>query len=395
MRTKKQTTVAVLFGGRSSEHEISIITALQAISAMDTLRYNVIPVYVDLAGKWYTGDLLLKQEFYKNLPGNLKKATRVILLPDPTVKGIVPISSKGTLSLNDTIPIDVYFLAFHGQYGEDGSVQGLLEMADAAYTGCGVLSSAAAMNKHLCKVFLEGHGISVLPSVVIRREEPICDLKSVHKKILSHKGLETFPLFIKPCHLGSSIGISIAHDIPSLNAALANVFKYDDEAIVEPCVTNILEINVAVLDGKPPIASVVEIPLSSGQALTYEDKYMRGGSKTSDASQGMAGLTRIIDPKDLCPSIKKQVIQDSIKAFSLLRCSGTGRFDFIYDTSKEKLFFNELNPIPGSLAFYLWEKTSPVLLYTEVLERLISQAQQRKAERLALQRNVGFKALSK
>ncbi len=388
-------TIAVVFGGRSSEHEISIITALQAISALDTLRYRVVPIYIDFTGKWFTGDVLLNKDFYKGLPGNLSKATPVALLPDPNVKGIVPISSKGTLSLKDALPIDVYFLTFHGQYGEDGCVQGALEMADAAYTGCGVMASAAAMNKYLCKLFLQGHGIPVLPSVIIRRHEPIHDLRAVQQKIMSHAGLERFPLFVKPCHLGSSIGISIAHDIPSLNAALANVFRYDDEAIIEPCVTKILEINVAVLDGNPPIASVVEIPISSGQALTYEDKYMRGGSKTSDASQGMAGLTRIIDPKDLSPDIKKQVIDDSLKSFSLLGCSGTGRFDFIYDMDQKKLYFNELNPIPGSLAFYLWEKSHPSLLYTEVLDRLISQAQQRKSQRLALQRDVGFKALAK
>jgi D-alanine-D-alanine ligase len=389
----KEKTVAVMFGGRSSEHEISIITALQAISAMNTLRYRIVPLYVDLKGKWYMGEALLQQDFYKSLPNNLKKVTQVTLLPDPTIQGIVPISSKGTLSLRDAIPIDVYFLAFHGQYGEDGCIQGLLEMADAAYTGCGVLSSAAAMNKQLCKMLLKEHGISVLPSVVIRRQEPIQDLRRVQKKILSHPGLEAFPLFIKPCHLGSSIGISIAHDIPSLNAALANVFKYDDEAIIEPCVTDILEINVAVLEGNPPIASVVEIPISSGQALTYEDKYMRGGSKTSEASQGMAGLTRIIDPTDLPEAIRKRVTDDAIKAFHLLRCSGTGRFDFIYDTGRDQLYFNELNPIPGSLAFYLWEKSHPALLYTEVIDRVIIQAEQRKAQRLALEREVGFKAL--
>lgn len=385
--------IAVMFGGRSSEHEISIITALQAISALDTVKYRVIPVYVDLKGKWYTGNALLNQDFYKSLPKGLSQLQQVTLLPDPTLKGLIPISSHGSLSLKNIIPIDIYFLAFHGQFGEDGSIQGLLEMADAAYTGCDVMSSALAMNKYICKVFLQSHGIPSLPSTVIRRQEAIDDLKSVQEKILAHKGLEKFPLFIKPCHLGSSIGISIAQDIPSLNAALANVFLYDSEAIIEPCVTKLMEVNVAVLDGNPPIASVIEIPVSSGQALTYEDKYMRGGSKCSDASQGMAGLTRIIDPKDLDPVIKQQVIAYALKAFSLLGCSGTGRFDFLIDLENDQLYFNELNPIPGSLAFYLWEKNTPPVLYTTVIDRLLDQAQERKAQRLALQRDVGFKAL--
>lgn len=388
-------TVAVLFGGRSAEHEISIITALQAISAMDTLRYRVIPVYIDMKGKWYTGDILLDKAFYKGLPGTASKAQQVTLLPDPSIKGLIPISSKGTLSIKDVIPIDVYFLAFHGQYGEDGSVQGLLEMANAAYTGCNVMASAVAMNKYQCKSFLKAHDIPVLPSTIVKRHDVIQDLKQVQKEILAHPGLEKFPLFIKPCRLGSSIGISIAHDIPTLNAALANVFRYDDEAIVEPCVTKLLEINVAVLDGSPPMASVVEIPVASGEVLTYEDKYLRGGSKTSNASQGMASLTRIIDPKNLDPVLKKSVVDHALKAFNLLGCSGVGRFDFIVDLEKNQLYFNELNPIPGSLSFYLWEKCSPPLFYTEVINRLIMQAQQRKAQKLAIQSDMGFKALLK
>lgn len=392
-KTKKN--IAVLFGGRSSEHEISIITALQAVEAMDRLRYHVIPVYIDLQGKWYTGEPLLEQGFYKDLSKNLLKVQEVTLLPDPAIKGIVPVSPKGRISLQDVIPVDVYFLAFHGQYGEDGAIQGLLEMANAAYTGCGVMSSAVAMHKYQCKVFLQGHGIPTLPSTVISRQDAINNLKEVQQRIFSHPQLNAFPLFIKPCNLGSSIGISATHDLPSLNAGLANVFKYDEAAIIEPCITNLLEINVAVLSGNPPIASVVEIPISSNHALTYEDKYMREGGKSSNASQGMAGLTRIIDPKDLDADLKRNVIAMAIKSFSLLGCSGIGRFDFIVDLKDGRLYFNELNPIPGSLAFYLWEKNTPPILYTHVIDRLIEEAQQRKFQRLALQRNVGFKALSK
>ncbi len=212
-------------------------------------------------------------------------------------------------------------------------------------------------------------------------------------KFWQHPGLQHFPLFVKPCHLGSSIGISIANDLPSLNAALAKVFRYDDEAIIEPCVTKLLEINVAVMDGEPPLASVVEIPIASEQALTYEDKYLRNNSKVSGGSQGMAGLTRLIDPKDLDPAIKQKVTDYALKAFQLLGCSGVGRFDFIFDLSSNQLYFNELNPIPGSLSYYLWEKSQPPLLYTELIHRLIANAQCRKAQRLALQRDLGFKAL--
>ncbi len=390
-RAKK--TLAVMFGGRSAEHEISIITALQAILAIDTLKYQVIPLYIHPSGKWYTGKELLDKSFYKGMPHTLSKAQRVGFLSDPTIGGVVPISPDGTMQVEQAIPIDVYFLAFHGQHGEDGCIQGMLEMANAAYTGCDVIASAVAMNKYHCKIYLEGHGIPVLPSVAIKRTEAMEDLSHMQSRILQTPGLDKYPLFIKPCRLGSSIGISRAYNLPELNAGLAKVFKYDDSALVEPCVKELLEINVAVLDGDPPIASVVEIPVATSHSLTYEDKYMRNGSKASDGSCGMASLSRVIDPKDLDPAIKRQVQEYSVKAFQALGCSGVGRFDFIYDLECKKIYFNELNPIPGSLAFYLWEKGNPPLLYTDVIERMIEQAINRKAERMTLQRDIGFKAL--
>jgi D-alanine-D-alanine ligase len=386
-------SVAVLYGGRSAEHEISILTALQAIHAMDPAKYQIIPVYIDPMGKWYTGDALLNKKFYKQTPESFSQVQQVTIIPDPSIKGLIPIHADGSLNLNKTIPIDVYFLSFHGQYGEDGCVQGLLEMADAAYTGCGVLSSATAMDKYHCKIFLKSHGIPVLPAALVSRNDAKNHLSHVRTAILNTLGLEKFPLFVKPSHLGSSVGISRADDSESLNAALANAFKYDDEAIVEPCITELAEINVAVIDGDPAIASVVEMPIASGKALTYEDKYMREGKKTSGSSQGMATLARRINPEDLDSSIKNQVIEYALKSFHLLRCSGVGRFDFILDKGTNNLYFNELNPIPGSLSFYLWQKSKPRLLYTEIVDRLIQKALQRKHEHLSLQKNIGFKAL--
>lgn len=386
-------TIGIMFGGRSVENEISIITALQAISAMDTLIFNVVPIYIHSNGEWYTGDALLKKSFYKTFSENISKIQKITLLPDPTFKGIIPISSKGMFLIDKIIPIDVYFLTFHGQYGEDGCIQGLLELANAAYTGCDVTSSAVAMNKYICKMFLKAHDIPVLPATLVHRKDAIHHLATVQQQILSTPGLEHYPLFIKPNHLGSSIGIGIAKDLPSLNAALAKVFQYDDEALIEPCVQQLMEINISVLDGDPVTASVVEIPVATGQALTYEDKYLRGG-KSSKGSGGMASLTRKINPQDLDPILKKLVTDFAIKAYNLLGCSGVGRFDFMIDLATGNLYFNELNPIPGSLSFYLWEKNSPPMLYTAVINRLIERAVQRKIERLSLQRDFGFKALS-
>lgn len=386
-----KTQVAVLFGGRSAEHEISILTALQAIQAIDPCSYEAIPVYVALNGKWYTGKPLLDKGFYRKLPDAFSQVEEVTLLPQPSVGGLTRLTKT-----RGVIPIDICFLAFHGQYGEDGAIQGLLELADLPYTGCGMMASAVAMNKYQCKVFLNAHGVPVLTSITIRRRDAIRDIAGVREQILATPGLGRFPLFVKPCHLGSSIGISIAENERSLTGSLAKAFQYDDEAIIEPCVRHLLEINVAVLDGDPPVASVVEVPVSSGgQILSYEDKYLRGDTKSSGSSEGMASLTRMINPPMLPQQLKDDVTRYALRAFSLLGCSGVGRFDFIFDKEQGQLYFNELNPIPGSLAFYLWEKSEPRLLYTEVINRLLQRAREVKSDQLALQKHLGFKALLK
>lgn len=378
-------TIAVLFGGRSSEHEISVITALQAIMAMDPLKYHVVPVYFHPKGKWYTGDALLDRATYLGFSRTAPGIQEVTLLPDPSIRGLTVVETR------DVIAVDVYFLAFHGQYGEDGCVQGLLELADACYTGCGVVGSAVAMNKSICKMVAKAAGIPVLPGCVVTHGDAMRDFSGAREKVLLTPGLGGFPLFVKPCNLGSSIGVGRATDESTLNAALAKVFRYDTEALVEPCLQDLLEVNVSVLEGDPPEASVVEIPVASDQVLTYEDKYMRRGQKTG--SQGMASLTRIIDPKDLDPSMKAQVTQYALKAFDVMRCRGVVRFDFMVDTATGKLYFNELNPLPGSLSFYLWEKSHPQRLYTRTIDYLIERAQERKASGEAVQRFVGFKAL--
>ncbi len=382
MRKEK---VAVMFGGRSAEHEISVITALQAIKAFDSQKYEVLPVYLSLNGKWYTGDPLFQKSFYRRLPDALADVEEIALLPDPSYGGFVKVCGKGR------VPVDVCFLAFHGQLGEDGSVQGLLELADIPYTGSSPAASAVAMNKFLSKSVVTSHGIATLPSVLAAKKEAVRNLKGLSEKILSKL---SFPLFIKPNHLGSSIGISHAKTIQELNAALAKVFQFDDEALVEPCLERFFEVNVSVLEGAPPVASLVEIPIAKSGALSYEDKYLRGGGKVSGGqSLGMAGLSRVIDPSDLDPLIREKVIRDAFSSFDVLGCAGVCRFDFMYDLEKEKLYFNEVNPIPGSFAFYLWDKARPRILYTELIDRLLSLAKERKARQRSLNTEFGFHAL--
>ena len=401
---KNRMNVAVVFGGRSTEHEISVITGLEVAGALDSTRYNPIPVYIDQRGRWFTGSELLKKEFYKNLPGALEEIKEVALLPAPRTGGLTVISGKRGFQLfgggkPEVIPIDVFFPAFHGSYGEDGCIQGLFELADVVYTGCGVTASGIAMNKAHCKTILEAHGIPVLPSIVIHKGEAQQSLSKAREKILAAKGLGMFPLFVKPVNLGSSIGVSKADDAPALEAALAKVFQYDTEAIIEPCVTQKLEVNVSVRQCPDAVASVIETPVSSGEVLSYEDKYLRGGkgkkggSGPSSQAMGMASLVRVIDPADLAETIKTAVRAHAVEAYKILGCSGVVRFDFMIDTAADKLYFNELNPLPGSMAHYLWEKSKPIVLYPQLLDDVIKSALARKEQKTGLMRDVGFKAL--
>jgi len=374
--------IAVLYGGKSSEHEISIITALQAMEAIDPLSYEVTPIYLSLEGKWYTGDALFDKKTYLN-PKNL---TEVVLLPDPTIQGFLKVK-KGSIDLSSPIKVDACLLTFHGQYGEDGCVQGLLELAGLPFTGASVSASAVAMHKTLSKKIAEAENIPVVPYIQASRRKARQNIEVLVNDIEQKL---SYPLFVKPVHLGSSIAISRAYDRSSLKSALAKVFLYDTEALIEKCITDILEVNISVIDKDPLLASVVEIPVATDGILSYEDKYARGGK---NKSQGMASLQRIIDPQELCPSIKEMVKQYALKLYSTLGISGISRFDFIYDTKEEKLYFNEVNPAPGSLSFYLWEKTPERLLYPDMIRHLLNGAIKRKSEKDSLLPLVGFKVL--
>ena len=391
----KRVKVAVLFGGRSSEHEISILSALEMVSAMDTTRFEPIPVYITTEGKWFSGEELLDRAFYKNLTLGLAKLTEVSLPPHPGSRGLLVLAESwsGGFEVGERIPVDVYFPVFHGQFGEDGCIQGLFELAEVPYVGCGVMSAAVAMNKYVCKKYLAAHGIPVLPATTASKGAALRDFQGVVDSVLQQPGMDKFPLFIKPCNMGSSVGIGKANNRDELAICLSRVFRYDHRAIIEPCVADLFEINVSVMGETAPVASVVEIPVSTSGILTYEDKYMRGGKKGGRPSQGMASLLRSIDPPDLAQHYKDEVRAFAERAYGLLECAGVARLDFIVDKKNGKLYFNEINSPPGSLAHYLWAKSKPRRLYTENIQVLIEEALEIYARKISLQREIGFKAL--
>ena len=390
-------TVVVMFGGKSNEHEISVITGLEVVNAIDTDDYNVLPLYIAQDGRWYCGDALRDKSIYKNAPESLKELPQVALLPIPGQPGLRVLNKKNFLGVNkeEFIPADVFLPAFHGQFGEDGCIQGLLELANVAYTSSSVTASAIAMDKALCKSVLKDRGIPSLSDCVVDKEEFVGDTKSELSRITDSLG--SYPLFVKPVHLGSSIAVGKADNEQELLAALTAVFDRDYQAIVEPCVTDIMEINVSVmLTTSGYKASVVEIPVASDQVLTYEDKYMRSGGGKKGAkqeSQGMAGLARVVDPQDLDPDLKKRVIDNALRSAAILKSAGIARYDFIYDTKKAELYFNELNPIPGSMAHYLWAKSEPNYLFTEIIDEIIKVGIASHAKKQRLKTDEGFRAL--
>jgi D-alanine-D-alanine ligase len=399
MSSKKRDKIMVAFGGKSVEHEISIITGLQALQSIDPTRYEASALYISPLGTWHTGPELLERSFYKKWQENLKHTQEVACLSSPSHKGFFPLKN-GQIHLSNSIEVDVVLMAFHGQYGEDGCIQGVLDCAGIPYTSSPLLACATAMNKQICKNIVSHSNIETLPSLLISREQVrtlgISVFCEKAQSLFQEKGFNSWPLFIKPNNLGSSIGVSKASNKEELHKAVAYAMRYDHQVLIEPCLDQIIEIKVSVLDDESPRVSVIEIPVASEKILSYEDKYLRGGkNKTGKRSEGMAGLTRKIDPQDFDPFIQEKAKSWAKEAFICLGCAGVVRIDFMMDLRSGKLYFNELNTIPGSLAFYLWEKSTPRLLYPELLSHLIERAKKRAAEALCSERSIEFKALAR
>ena len=285
--------VAIVYGGRSVEHEISILTALEAFAAFDTTTYKPILVYIDLHGRWWTGEKLKDRTFYQafhsRTEGAKVEVEEVTLLPTPGIGGLVKGGKDGGLlgavsrlfgggKKDVVIPVDVWMPLLHGTYGEDGWIQGLFELTELPYTGCPVRAAAVGMSKPTTKVLAKDRGVPVLPWDVIEAHE--WSTKDPTPVVERLQKLGPWPLFVKPANLGSSVGVAKADDAPALIAALVKVFQHDVQAIVEPCVVDLSEINVSVrrVNGKP-LASVVEMPVrrSKSGVLTYEDKYVGPG----------------------------------------------------------------------------------------------------------------------
>lgn len=367
--------VGVVFGSRSVEHEVSVITGQQVIAALDKTRYDVVPVYITKTGAWYTGEKLLDVANFKDDKAVLVGCDPVFLAPDPSVGGlIVRREEKGGLFKRsrdpEVLPLDVLFPTVHGTYGEDGTLQGLFELAGIPYVGSGVLGAAVGMDKIIMKSVFRDYGLPVVKYHATTRRAWENDPNKTISAIEQSLG---YPVFVKPANLGSSIGISQAKDRDELSQALEVAAHYDYRLLIEAAVPNAIEINCAVLGFQEAQASVCEQPIASKDILSYEDKYMRGG-KTS----GMKGLARQI-PAPISDELTKRVQQLAIQSFEMLDCRGVARIDFLLDTKTETLYINEINTLPGSIAFYLWEPLG--INISALVDRLIQLAFEAHQER--------------
>ncbi len=370
--------LAVLFGGRSCEHDVSVITGLQAVHSADPALYNVIPVYIAHDGAWYRGDALRDAAFFRAF--DPAKAEGCMLTRGENGAELVawPQKKKGLFGGREEsgVPIDVALPCFHGMNGEDGTIQGLLELYNVPYTSAGVLGSAVGMDKIAQKALLRGCGVSVLPMCWLDRAEWE---RGRERALENIEGELAYPVFVKPANLGSSIGITRADDREGLANAIDIAVGFDRRILIEQGLEKPMEVNCSALGyGEEVEASLCEMPVAWQEFLTFEDKYLRAG-KGGDKG-GMANLARRI-PAPISEKMTAVVQQMTIDVFKMLDLKGVVRVDYLIDNATGTLYVNEVNTIPGSLAFYLWEPKG--LIFARLIDRMVTYAfeAQRQKER--------------
>ena len=370
-------TIGVIFGSRSCEREVSIISALQMMRYADTEKYDVVPVYIHEDGCWYTGESLREIKTYQPFRGE-GNGCRKVWLDLSSGSGALLHIAKGSglfqkTSVEIAARVDVFIPVMHGLNGEDGTLQGLLELANVPYASTGVAGSAIGMDKIMMKQFFRGGGLPVLPGIACTRaafqKDPASEIARVEKEI-------GYPVFVKPANLGSSIGVSRAENAEELEDSLSLAFEYDRRALVEKGLDHPIELNCSVLgfDGECE-ASPIEMPISGEQFLDFQEKYLAAGG-----SKGMASLHRVL-PAPIEEPLKDRIQTLSKQIFNMLDCKGVVRIDYMFDTKTGELYITEINTIPGSQAFYLWENAG--LRYAKLIDRMVEYAEKAHEEKNA------------
>ncbi len=365
-----KTNIAVFFGGRSTEHEISVISANQAMAAMDSDKYNVIPVYITKDGRWFTGEALTDVKNYRNTAELLKQCTQVYMRPIYGDYNLYKAERK-MFGSDVFAKLDAAIPVLHGSNGEDGIFEGVLETIGIPYAGCGTLASANGMDKITMKMILASDGIPVVDYVWFTDKQWFAHRDELIAKIESKLG---YPVIVKPANLGSSVGIGRADNREELLSKVDDARRYSARIIVEDLVENLQEINCAVLgDCDEYRTSVLEEPIKSGEILSYTDKYM-GGTKDN---RGMHASKKRI-PADLPKEETERIQFLAGETFRVLSCHGVSRVDVMVDAKTRDIYVNEINTIPGSLSFYLWEAAG--LKFDELMDELVRLAFKRKRD---------------
>ncbi|MBE5801171.1 MAG: D-alanine--D-alanine ligase [Clostridiales bacterium] len=358
--------LGVLFGSRSCEHEVSIISAVQLMRSVDREKYDVIPVYISKKGEWFTGDALLDIATYTPFDENKKGIVRVQLDVTAGSGALTRMEQgKGLFAKDRQVVVarlECVIPVFHGMHGEDGSIQGLMELCNIPYASSGIGASAIGMDKVYMKQFFRGCGFPVLPGISCLRaqwetnKEGLMD--TIEKEI-------SYPVFIKPALLGSSIGVSKATNRAELEDALSLGFEFDRKVLAEKGLNNPLELNCSVLgyNGNAR-ASEIEMPISGGELLSFMDKYISG----PDSTKGMASLKRVL-PAPVEPELYQKIQRLSEEIFVAMDCKGVVRIDYMFDSESQELYITEINTIPGSLSFYLWEATG--MPYSQLIDEMV------------------------
>lgn len=363
--------VGVFFGGKSVEHEVSVISAIQAMNSFDIEKYEPIPIYITKENEMYTGEAVGDIKNYKNIPELLKNSIRIFLICENGRLNMVRYPEK---KIGNSIVdyIDVAFPVVHGANVEDGSLQGFLGHYNVPLAGCDVTASAVTMDKYIMKTVLKDNDIPVLDCVTLNVKEYQAAPEAAYSKV---ENKIAYPVIVKPVNLGSSVGIKVAKDREGLVEALEYAYEFSQKVLIEKAIINLREINCSVLgDYESAQASECEEPIANDEILSYEDKYVAGNK---GGSEGMRTAKREL-PAKLTPELREEIRTLAVKTFQVLNCNGVSRIDFMIDKDTDKVYVNEINPIPGSLAFYLWEALGKP--YSELLDDMVKLALKRERE---------------
>lgn len=373
--------VGVFFGGQSVEHDISIISASQAIAAIDREKYEVVPVYIDKTFNWYTGDILFNVMNFKNIQ-SLKQQSERVTLQNQDGKFVLEGTKKGLFSKPTSKEIDIAFPIMHGTNGEDGAIQGYFEMIGIPYVGCRIAAAAVGQDKVFMKNILRDSGIPITDFEWCYKSDWDAYQAEFIAKVLATTGL---PAIVKPASLGSSIGISKADNEEELIAAIEEAFQYDVKVLVERCVHNLVEVNATVLgDFVDAQTAALERVMGSAEILDFKDKYQSSGSTKGSKSEakesGMAAANRVI-PADISDAQTAKIKALAHQTFKVLNSSGVCRIDFMIDNVTQMVYVNEINTIPGSLAFYLWQEVGVdfTMLTTQLIENAVAFERRKQA----------------